>query len=119
MADHHAGREAVPVVPRPPVLVHERGEEQRCVGDPSGDHDVGAGVEGLDDRTGAEVGVREQGVCRETELIGARTHVVADDGRHGEPRRPRFLQGRDHCPTRGNRVDASRVGDESVRPSTT
>ena len=42
VADDDAGGEPVPVVPRPAVLVDERGEEQRRVGDATGDDDVGA-----------------------------------------------------------------------------
>jgi hypothetical protein len=53
VADQHAGGEAVPVVPGPAELVDERRQEQRRVGHPTGDHDVGAGVERLDDRAAA------------------------------------------------------------------
>ena len=94
------GREAVPVVPGPAVLVHERREEQRRVGDPPGDHDVGALRERVDDRARAEVRRREQRRRRETSSNGVAgvevrerlavlgvqrgepaEHVVADDGR--------------------------------------
>ena len=40
-----AGGEAVPVVGRPSELVDERGEEQRCVGDATADHDVGTALD--------------------------------------------------------------------------
>ena len=50
----------VPVVPRPTVGVHARGEEERRVGDAAGDHDVGAEVERVDDRARAEIRGREQ-----------------------------------------------------------
>ena len=55
MADEDPGRKPVPVVPRPTVLVRERREEQRRVGDPAGDHDVGALRERVGDRPRAEV----------------------------------------------------------------
>ena len=58
------GGEAVPVVPRPTVLVRERREEQRRVGDAAGDDDVGALGERVGDRTRAEVRRREQRAAR-------------------------------------------------------
>ena len=42
VADDDTGGEPVPVVPRPAELVHERRDEQRRVGDPARDDDVGA-----------------------------------------------------------------------------
>jgi hypothetical protein len=58
--DQRAGRQAIPVVPLPPVGVGGSAEEQGGVGHPTGDHDVGAVFEGLDDRACAQVGRREQ-----------------------------------------------------------
>ena len=54
--------EAVPVVARPAVLVDQRREEERGVGDPAGDHDVGALRERVGDRERAEVRGEEQRV---------------------------------------------------------
>ena len=60
VTDEDARGEPVPVVPRPAVLVRERREEQRRVGDPAGDHDVGALRERVGDRARAEVRGCEQ-----------------------------------------------------------
>ena len=73
------GREPVPVVPRPAVLVHERREEQRRVGDPAGDHDVGALRERVGDRTRAEVRRREQRRRRAVDSNGAPVSRCASD----------------------------------------
>ena len=62
MTDEHAGGEPVPVVARPAVLVDQRREEQRGVGDPAGDHDVGTLRERVGDRERAEVRGEEQRV---------------------------------------------------------
>src|SRR3712207_7309052 len=40
VSDDGAGGEEVPVVPSPPVTVHQRGEKQRCVCDAPRDHDI-------------------------------------------------------------------------------
>ncbi len=47
------------------MLVHERREEQRGIGDAAGDHDVGALRERVDDRPRAEVRGREQRLAGE------------------------------------------------------
>ena len=100
VADEDAGGEPVPVVPGPAVLVRERREEQRRVGDPAGDHDVGALRERVGDRARAEVRGREQRrrraasrtaspvsrcanawPCVGVQRVEAREHVVAEHGR--------------------------------------
>ena len=86
VADDDTGGETVPVVPGPLVLVHERREEQRRVGDPTGDDDVRAGIERFDDRPSTEIGVGEQRVAGKPEVGGAGPNVVAHDGRDEQAR---------------------------------
>ncbi|MCY1381783.1 hypothetical protein D9M69_697350 [compost metagenome] len=63
MPHREALREAVQVLrpggaaERPAQAVHQRPEEERGVGHATGDHNVGAGVQRLHDRRGAQVGV--------------------------------------------------------------
>ena len=116
--DHDARGQAVPVVPRPTVLVRERREEERRVGDAPGDDDVGALRERVGDRARTEVRGREHGrrgerverfagvEVRERFAVGvqriqAREEVVADDRRDGDA---------------GDAERARRVDGRRVRP---
>ena len=83
VADEDARGQPVPVVPGPAVLVGERCEEQRRVGDPAGDHDVGALRERVGDRSGAEVRGREQRRRR----AATRTQPQCRGGRSSGPDR--------------------------------
>jgi len=56
MADAAAGTQPRPVVGGPAEFEHQRREKQRRVGDATGDHNPGAGLQGGDDRLGAEIG---------------------------------------------------------------
>ena len=58
VADERPSTEPVPVVQIPAELVDERREEQRGVGHPTGDDDVGPVIQGLQERRYSEVGVR-------------------------------------------------------------
>ena len=106
-----SGCETVPVVSGPPEFEDERGEEQRRVGDPTADHDVGAGLECFHDRTRSEVGVREECVLGKIEVGGVGADVVAHDRGHLEARDSVQTQGVDHRPAGADRVDATGVGD--------
>ena len=126
--DERAGREAVPVVPRPSVLVDERREEEGGVRDAAGDHHVGAGREGLDDRAGAEVGGGEQHRRRKRregragvevgepavggERVEVGDQVVAEHGRDPEARQAELVGGVDRGTSRGRRVDPTGVRDQ-------
>jgi len=142
MPDEDTGGEAVPVVPAPAVLVHERSEEERRVGDAPGDHDVGPLREGVDDRTRTEVRRCEQrrpgervergagvDVCERLARVRvqrrkAREHVVADHGRDLDAGDTELARGVDRGVRGGGRVDAAgvrdhlgaTVGDERQRP---
>jgi hypothetical protein len=72
----------------PAVMMRERGEEQRGIGDASGDDDVRPALQRLDDGSGSEVGVGEPqgGGLREVvwEELGTGPQVVAHDRGHRE-----------------------------------
>ena len=85
--DGHPRGEAVPVVGGPAELVDEGREEQRGVGHATRDHDVGAAIEGLDDRGRPQVRGGEHRVMAELQRIGMGTQVVADDGRDAQAAR--------------------------------
>jgi hypothetical protein len=65
MSDERALAEPVPVVAPPRELVHQRGEKQRGIAHPSGDHDVGSTGKRRDDRLGAEIGIGGNHVRRD------------------------------------------------------
>ena len=131
VADEDAGREPVPVVPRPAVLVRERREEQRRVGDPAGDHDVGALRERVGDRARAEVRGREQrrrghrrrtaspvSRCANASPVGVQRRRAAASRSSPStvaivmPRDAQRPRGLDRGARRRGRVDAARVGDD-------
>ena len=131
VADEDAGREPVPVVPRPAVLVRERREEQRRVGDAAGDHDVGALRERVDDRARAEVRRREQRRAGERRRTARRCRGARTPGRARcaarraapstsspttvailMPVTPELARGLDRGVRGRGRVDAARVGDD-------
>ncbi len=69
VAGHHAAGELVEVGPLPAVMPGRRPAGDRGVGDPSGDHDVRAPVERLDDPEAPEVRIRRQEPVRITEIL--------------------------------------------------
>ncbi len=130
VADEDARGQPVPVVEAPAVLVHERREEQRCVGDAAGDDDVGALRERVDDRARTEVRGREERRAPEglerfagvemreglpalgVQLGEVGEHVVADDGRDGDAADAELPRGLDRGARGRGRVDPARVGDD-------
>src|SRR5699024_5620986 len=71
-------REGVEVRTPPTEVGDGRTDDDRGVGDPPGDDDVGAGGHGPGDAEAAEIGVRTQR-CTEPELGRARGEVVTAD----------------------------------------
>ncbi len=128
VADEDARGEAVPVLERPAVLVHERPEEEGGVGDATGDDDVGALRERVGDRARAEVrggeerwarelGERRSGLevrewCLGRERRHARGEIVAEDGGDPDPADPELAGGLDRGPGRRRRVDAAGIGHD-------
>ena len=112
--DHGTGQLVV-LLGRPAEPPDRRPDHDRGVGDPPGDHDVGAGLERAGDAERAEVGVGGERPG-EAELGGARGQVVAVDP--GDLRRESLLVGDLaqllHQP---GRVEATGVGDDAARPS--
>ena len=74
---------------------------------------MGTGIERFDDRTSAEVCVREERIAGQTEVVSTRTDIVADDRRDDEACRPCFLQRRHDRAASCDGVDASGVRDEA------
>ena len=71
VACYHGAGQGVPVVAGPAVVPGRRAAHHRGVGGPTGDDDVGAPLQGLDDPPAAEVGV------------GADEGVLVHQGRSG------------------------------------
>ena len=92
MAGDGALPQQIPVVHGPAEGMDHRREEQRGIGGAAGDHDVGARLQRVRHRLGAEIGIgREQPVAElldgavefhDREIVGFAgvEHVVADDG---------------------------------------
>ena len=94
-------RQSVPVIGGPPELVHQRREDQGCVGAAASDDDIRAARERLDDRRRADVRVGRQHavahrcergaglhvrhlVAGGDELVDAREEIVARHDAHAE-----------------------------------
>ena len=78
VARGHGTGETVVIVAGPAEVRGGRPDDDRCVGHPAGDDDVGAAFEAVDDAPRAEVGVGRQR-SPETQLAGPRRQVVALD----------------------------------------
>jgi hypothetical protein len=102
VAGDHATRQLVVVGARPSVVPGRRTAGDRSIGDPAGDHDVGALGEGVDDTETAEIGVG-----------GEEAGVVAEVGR-----RPERLQrpGLDQFSDARHQVVTIDVGDRRRQP---
>ena len=117
VADDDAGGEPVPVVPRPAVLVHQRGEEQRRVGNPSGDDDVArrassASTIGRAPRyafANSASGGSPSSFARGRTSSPTTVATVSPDA-------PAALSVVDHGAAGRDRVDAAGVGDEPRAP---
>src|SRR3954447_5876495 len=57
MSGYRTGRDLVPIVPLPSEFVDEWSERQAGVSEPSADHDCGAFIERLYQRSGTEINV--------------------------------------------------------------
>jgi len=130
VAGDGAGGQAIPVLLAPAELVDHRGEGERGVGDPPAEDDLGAHLEGLDDRPGAQIGVGahhlvdmrgERGagvhigelVTGRDELLQARVEVVPldhPDPYAGEAELFRHLE---NARPAGARVQAPGVGQDA------
>ncbi len=111
VARGHRTCELVVIVASPAEVGGGRADDDRCVGDPAGDDDVGAALEAVDDAPRAEIGVGGQR-CPETELACARREVVAFDmGDRGLQPEP-FGQ-RPHRGGKAGRIQPARVRDDS------
>nr|CRL72578.1 hypothetical protein CPGR_00948 [Mycolicibacter nonchromogenicus] len=111
--DHGAGQ---PVVVRAaPAEVRGCGpHDHRCVGDPAGDHHVGAAGQAFDDSPGAQVGVRRQRAAQ-AKLGGTGEQVVAFDvGDAG--RNAQALRQLAHRVGQAGRIEAPGVGHNANAP---
>ena len=75
MARDDRTRESIEIGVAPVECARGRSDGQRGVGDSSGHHDVGTGVESRLDPEGTEVRVRRQG-CAESELVRPVDEIV-------------------------------------------
>jgi hypothetical protein len=141
VAHQHGRRHPVPIVPRPPHLVHDGAGELGGVGGAARDHDLRPRLQGLGDGAGAEVDVGEQqAVCDllqrpavvhvpELRPGGAQlgqtgADVVAPHHGHAQadaqlPRHPRHLAPRPvgvDAAGVGHQADAAAVGDGQELP---
>ena len=110
VARGHRTREPVVIVAAPAEVGGGRADDDRRVGHPPGDDDVGAAVEAVDDAPRTEIGVGRKR-CAETELACARHQVVALDVGHLRGDAEPFGE-RPHRGRQARRVQAAGVGDD-------
>ena len=99
------------VVPAPTEVCRRRTHDDRCIGDPTGDDNVGTGAQTLDYAPGPQIHVGCERRTREPELVGSRQHVVAFDVGDGDPDAEFVGQRADRsCQPCG--VEAARICDD-------
>ena len=118
MANRGAACEAIDVIGRPPELVHERRNEQRGIGNATGDHDIGAARERGHQRLRAQIGIgrHERRVVRERKSAFHRRrveiehvqHVVAGHRGHFDRDPEAFRDGDDRI-GRGERIGRAEI----------
>ena len=80
MAGNHCAGESVVIAASPAEVCSRRADHHRGIGHPSGDHDVGTGVQAFDDAPGAQIGVGCQGrVHAEPKFGGSGQQIVTFD----------------------------------------
>jgi hypothetical protein len=123
VTDHGRVAHGVPVVERPAELVADRADEQRRVGQPSADGDLGVLAQAVDDPLCTDVGVGRddpvaEGAHRRVQLgqhrvLGADQveHVVAADHAQADAGQPDLTQAADEIADRRIRVGGAEVAD--------
>ncbi len=111
---HHGPGQRVIVRSPPAEVGRGRPHHQRGIGDPAGDHHVGAAVQAFDDAPGAEVGIGRHR-APQPQLLGAREQVVARDMGHlgVQPEPPRQLTDGER---QAVRVEPTGIGDDLHPP---
>ncbi len=122
VAGHGGAGQPVPVVQCPAEVGQGRPQGERGVGHAAGDHDVGAGAQGLGDggRTDVGVGADHGPSAQRLAHLGHQRvaptgsgHVVAFDDGHARARQAQFAgQGMD-APRRRARVGRAHVADDA------
>ena len=121
VADHRAAGEQRRFVERPSEGMDHRCQEQRRVGDPAGDDDVGTGGDRRQDGIDAQIGIGGDrrpefahwlpGLERRRVRVEPVEHVVTGDHRHLQ-RQPEFGCDLDHLAAGANRVGCAQVADQ-------
>ena len=99
---------------------HRLRREQHRIRRPSRQHDIGPGLNRLDEAVGADIGVRAKEFAGEGLVPGDPVEsihdVVAEDARDAQSGQAEFARERRRAPRRGRRIGGAEIRDDAAAP---